>query len=118
MATPRLFRGHYQRFLTYESPLGYTYAAGELSIAAPGGLSGGPVFREGAMVMLTGIVTENLDSYSVLDSVEKMTGGETVRIEHHRIISYGMAVMLDQAADWLDEHIPPQEGTPWHKSAV
>ncbi len=111
LATPRLFRGHYQRFLTYESPLGYSYAAGELSIPAPGGLSGGPVFR-GGVPMLTSVVAENVDSYTILDSVEEVSGAQSLRIEHHRIISYGIAVMLDQVRDWLDELAPHQQGTP------
>src|SRR5436305_455579 len=37
--TPRLFKGHYQRFLHYRSFMGYHYDAGELSIGVPAGLS-------------------------------------------------------------------------------
>lgn len=106
LVTPRVFRGHYQRFLYYQSPLGYQFLAGELNIPAPGGLSGGPIFREGAFHLLTGIVVENLESYATLDSVEDVSGPERVRIEHHRIISYGIALMLDEVGEWLDEVVP------------
>lgn len=67
----RLFVGHYQRFSEYSSPPGYRYLAGEMSIPAPGGLSGGPVFRAEAPEMLTGMVTANHESYAITDSLEE-----------------------------------------------
>jgi hypothetical protein len=42
---PRLFRGYYQRFWLHRAGPRFRYLAGELSITAPAGLSGGPVFR-------------------------------------------------------------------------
>jgi hypothetical protein len=42
--------------------------------------------------------------------VEDVSGPEPVRIEHHRIISYGIALMLDEVREWLDEVVPFQEG--------
>jgi hypothetical protein len=112
--TPRLFKGHYQRFFNFESPGGYNYVAGELNIAAPAGVSGGPVFRPGAPSLLTGVVTTNSESYSTLDWREE-TSGEVTRIEaHHRVISYGIVVMLSVIEDWLNEYIPHRQGTPWN----
>ena len=31
----------------------------------------------------------------------------TVRTQYHRIISYGLAVMLDPLREWFDELLPP-----------
>ena len=112
--TPRLFKGHYQRFFEFDSPGGYSYGAGELSIPAPAGLSGGPAFRPEAPSFLTGIVTTNSESYSTLDWQEE-TRGEVTRIEsHHKVISYGIVAILSLVHDWLDEHIPHRKGTPWN----
>jgi len=85
-----------------------------LNIAAPAGLSGGPVLRPGAPSLLTGVVTTNSESYSTLDWQEE-TSGEVTRIEaHHRVISYGIVVMLSVIEDWLNEYIPHRQGTPWN----
>lgn len=112
--TPRLFKGHYQRFFEFESPGRHTYVAGELNIPAPAGLSGGPVFRPGAPSLLTGIVTTNSESYSTLDWQEE-SYGEVTRVEaHHRFISYGIVAMLSPLEAWLDEHIPHRKGTAWN----
>ena len=107
---PRVFVGHYQRFIYgHESHLGYRYVAGELSIPCHGGLSGGPLFRRGARQILTGMVTENRDTYTVLDSVsEIMKDGVRYREESRRVISYGLALMLSHVSEWLDEQVPPR----------
>ena len=42
---PRLFLGYYQRFFKYPETSRNRYLAGEMSIPAPGGLSGSPLFR-------------------------------------------------------------------------
>jgi hypothetical protein len=68
VATPRLFIGHYQRFFEFESPSNFHYTAGEMSVPAPGGLSGGPVFRADAPQVVMGLVTTNHDSYTIDDS--------------------------------------------------
>jgi hypothetical protein len=109
--TARLFTGYFQRFIPqHESHLGFKYAAGELSIPCPGGLSGGPLFRPAAPVMLTAMATENLDTYSVLDSVSEIqSDGTKYREESRRVISYGIALMLDGVSEWLDDHVPPRQ---------
>jgi hypothetical protein len=65
--------------------------------------------------MLIGIVTENLDSYRVLDFVEERIGDTPTRIEGRRVISYGIALLVDQLADWLDPLVSHQEGTAHHR---
>lgn len=106
--TGRAFRGYFQRFFDFKSPAGgYRYAAAELSIAAPEGLSGGPLFRPGALQMLTGIVTSNLEASTAIDSWEDEPGR---RIERHRVISYGVALMLHSVETWLDEVVPQRRG--------
>lgn len=101
MPTARLFRGHYQRFVYFTSHMGYGYNAGELSIAAPGGLSGGPVFRP-ADISVTGLVTENLKSTTILEAVEKHSRPEHTDLrEYHEIIQYGVSLLLDSCEPWL-----------------
>jgi hypothetical protein len=103
----RLFRGHIQRVLHYASPLGYEYDSAELSIGSPAGLSGGPVFRPDAPVVVIGLVTENLQSTTYLEAIEEVQeNGAVYRREYQSVINYGMAVLLDRVGDWLDERVP------------
>jgi hypothetical protein len=105
--TPRLFRGHYQRFWFHQAGPRFRYLAGELSVAAPTGLSGGPVFRPTAQVVVTGMVASNIDSTTYTDEVvERTRDGETERTTLKRLVSYGVAVMLSELGAWLDERIP------------
>jgi hypothetical protein len=104
---PRLFTGHYQRFFDYASPSGDRYLVGEMSIPAPAGLSGSPLFRPGAHVMVTGLVTTNLESYAVTDSiVEVSDSGKEYREQARKVISYGLALTLSGVSDWLEEVLP------------
>lgn len=112
--TPRLFKGHFQRFLRFESQIGspfYSYVAGELSISCPAGLSGGPLFRPLESKFLgqrvAAIVTENLRSTTTLESLESVeASGKRTTIRHEQLIQYGVALMLSPVAKWIDEHIP------------
>jgi Trypsin-like peptidase domain len=108
--TPRLFKGHFQRFMEYESRhLPYQYFAAEMSIPAPAGLSGGPLFRPGAPPMVTALVTENLQSTTFLDQIETIVSGNATHVtKYEQVISYGVALMLDRVADWLDDHAPDE----------
>jgi len=111
--TPRLFRGNYQRYMLHRSHLGYEYNAGELSFPAPGGLSGGPVFRPGAQVMVTGMVTENLYSTTVLEAHESVEiDGARTATHYQRVITYGVALLLDSFEDWFQEIGCVQQPTP------
>lgn len=106
--TARLFKGHFQRFMHHKSQMGYSYIAAELSIACPEGLSGGPLFRPEAPVMLTGLVAENIEAATFRDSQEiEQPSGRVVR-EHWKVINYGVSVMLEPVNDWLDEHVSPR----------
>lgn len=105
---PRFFRGHFQRFLEYRSPLGYSYVAGELSIRAPSGLSGGPVFLPDQPDYAAGVVAENIESSTHRHTVEEVTTESSSYREVVRsIVDYGICVMLDEVRDWLDTAVPP-----------
>lgn len=113
-AQPRLFVGYYQRFFDFNSPSNYRYLAGEMSVPAPGGLSGGPLFRRGAPQMLTGLVTTNYESYTISDSVEEVDDdGRVYRAESRKIVSYGIALMLNTVKPWLKEVIANRTGMGW-----
>lgn len=108
--TARLFKGYFQRFMHHKSHMGYSYVAGELNTPCPGGLSGGPLFRPGAPVMVTGLVAESIEVATVLDSQEKtLDNGSIVNEEYRRVINYGVAVMLHDIEDWLRQHVPPYQ---------
>jgi hypothetical protein len=122
---PRLFTGNFQRFMPYVSPRGYRFLAGEMSIPAPSGLSGGPLFKpwgQGpwfspqAPQIVLGLVAANLDSYAVTDSISEVNDdGTEYREESRRVIRYGVAVMLSGVADWLNERSPKrQPHRPFH----
>ena len=102
--------GHYQRFMDYESFMGYRYVAGELNIPWPAGLSGGPLFRPEAPQMLTALATENIETSTWPDSMEEeVRDSGTVRTTHRRIISYGVSVILCHPLDCINEFVPPRE---------
>lgn len=102
----RTFKGHFQRFLLHRSHLGYAYEAGELSTPCPAGLSGGPLYPADHPGLLFGMVTENLESYTTLEEVEELTkAGEVVRVESRRVITYGIALMLDDVHTWIHERL-------------
>lgn len=102
----RLFKGHIQRVFNYESFNGYSYIASELNFACPEGLSGAPVFRHGLPVAL-GLVTGNIDSHVIVDRYEEhQRDGVIERGATERIVSFGVALMLDGIDTWLNENIP------------
>jgi hypothetical protein len=108
--TERLFRGHFQRFMRYESHLGFAYLAAEMSIPAPAGLSGGPLFRPGAHSMLVAMATENLQSTTFLEEVQiEERPGYRVEKRYERVIAYGVALVLSDVSDWLDAAVPPRD---------
>jgi hypothetical protein len=99
----RLMKGHFQRYFGYESPSGYTYFAGEMSVPAPAGTSGGPVLRRGTP-HLDGIVTTNVDSSILLDKVDEIDEDDKrLRIETRRVVTYGIAAMATSLLPWLAE---------------
>jgi S1-C subfamily serine protease len=119
MITPRLFTGIFQRFFDY-SHGPWNYLATELNIPAPMGLSGGPLFRPGAPQMLTGMVTANFESQAIVDYYEEqITEKEKHIYKTSKVVTYGVALLLDQLADWLNEHLPQSEpskyASGWHE---
>lgn len=103
-ATPRLFKGHYQRFFGHRSHMGYRYPGAELSVGCPAGLSGGPVFRPGAHSVVVAVATENIESTTGTDFEEEVTG--EVRTLYRRVLTYGVAVLLEPFRDWLADVVP------------
>ncbi|WP_426624485.1 S1 family peptidase [Leifsonia sp. McL0607] len=98
----RFFKGHFQRYFEYEDSSGRNYFAGELSIPAPGGLSGGPVSAAHSPNRLAAIVTANVESYVIVDSVSEVDDdGKQYREESRRVISYGIAAMLTGHGPWI-----------------
>ena len=103
-AVRRYFKGHFQRFMSYTDPSGRSYSAGEMSIPAPAGLSGGPISWTQSLDKLAGIVTTNHDSYLVVDSFEEFErNGSVTRGQIRRVTTYGIAAMLLPLKEWLDE---------------
>jgi hypothetical protein len=107
---PRVFVGHYQRFLEYASSGSLPYRAGELSITAPAGLSGAPLFRRHNPAGVTALVTANVETYAVVDSLDEVEAdGRRSRVESRRVLSYGIALLLVGVREWIHDGIPWRE---------
>lgn len=103
----RCIRGYIQRFYEHRSHMGYAYRAGEMSVGAPAGLSGGPVLAVGDTMAAIGIVAENRQSTTYLHQLEEIQeDGHTYRETLHSVIQYGAFVVLKAVEDWLDIHAP------------
>jgi hypothetical protein len=110
--TGRVLTGRCQRFYLYESEAGGTDAAAELSIPAPVGLSGAPMFRRVGPSAVIGVITTNLDTYSIVDSrTEIDEKGATYREESRRILSYGIGLLISEVRDWLLSEFPWRDVT-------
>jgi S1-C subfamily serine protease len=106
--TGRVFRGHVQRFMDWRSHLGYEYSAAELSFRCPGGLSGGPLVNPEFPGRLYGVITEDIQTSNILNSIEEVhEDGKVYREHYQNFINYGIAVWLPAIADWLDNVVPP-----------
>lgn len=104
--TPRLFKGHYQRFFGHQSHMGHRYLAAELNVGCPAGLSGGPLFRPGAHSVVVAVATENIESATGADFEEEYDG--EIKTVYRRVITYGVALLLDPLRAWIEETIPNQ----------
>lgn len=102
----RAHRGYLQRAFEYESPLGYSYKAGELSIPVISGLSGAPLFQRGygGSLGLVGVATENVDSTIHIGTytAEMEDGVHTEKF----MTRYGIALMLEHEVDWIEARWP------------
>jgi hypothetical protein len=106
--TARVFRGHVQRFVDWKSHLGYKYLAAELSFRCPGGLSGGPLYSPRHTGRTYGLITENIRTSNLLDTIDEIQeDGKVYREHHENVIYYGMAVWLPAVETWLDSVVPP-----------
>jgi hypothetical protein len=103
----RVIRGHYQRFSQFGVPGGYEFLAGEMSVTALAGMSGGPLFRPNAHPVLTGLVAGTVErSVTAYSKTEVRNGVETYTERVDRITVYGIALMLEPLRDWLTDHGP------------
>lgn len=105
----RMLMGHYQRFMDYESNLhGYRYAAGEMNVPNPKGMSGAPLLRPETPQFVSGLATETIDVESYPSVIHEETiDGRTDKITEKRLIQYGVSVILGNLVDWINERIPP-----------
>lgn len=105
--TMRVFVGHYQRIYPYRDD-SHEFEAAELSVAAPEGLSGAPVFNRERPSEVQAVVVGNREERTERTYEEKFDdAGEKHTHVAYSIVSYGVAVLLDPLRDWLDEHVPP-----------
>jgi hypothetical protein len=103
----RIFRGFVQRSFLHTGRLGHTYVAYELSFSSPPGLSGAPLFTDAEPTVLLGVVTENFQSYTIIESEEDTDRGGTVRhIESKQIVTYGVATHAGNSLPLLEAAIP------------
>ena len=113
MPVGRLFKGHLQRSFGYDPPSGGSrYLAGEMSIPAPAGFSGGPLAWSHTPDRPIAVVTTNHDSYVILDRIEQVEqDGKVYRESTSRVVSYGIAAMLSGLKTWVDDvvsdHLEP-----------
>ena len=109
----RLFKGHIQRVFANRDLYGhrYRYDAAELSMPAPRGASGGPVFTRDDPNRLVGVIAGNYESHRDSYSFEEEQGpGKIVRTKGYNIINYGIAILGAPLLTWFDEHIPRWSG--------
>jgi hypothetical protein len=91
-----------QRTFSHNGLLSYHYEAAELSFPAPGGLSGGPVVTMPHAVHVLGLVTENWESTTFLQSVEEVQDNGGIYKETTRaVVNYGICVRLLEIEPWL-----------------
>jgi hypothetical protein len=104
--TFRFFKGYFQRHFEYQKKP-YAYAAGELNIPCPKGLSGAAVLLE-LGGKLCGLITRNIEVDTEISRFETISKvGETLHETTRDVIKYGVCLWLPPLASWLDSHIPP-----------
>jgi Trypsin-like peptidase domain len=103
----QIFKGHFvQLLLQFADPWGRSYVASEMSIPAPEGLSGAPVYSPAQPYVVTAMVTGEKSTFTIPERVEEEAGPGQVRVtEVRRQISYGVALMLHPYAAWIEEQL-------------
>jgi hypothetical protein len=57
---------------------------------------------------LYGVITEDIQTSNILNSIEEVhEGGKVYREHYQNFISYGVALWLPAIMEWLDEIVPP-----------
>ena len=89
--------------------MGYEYVAIELGFGAPAGLSGGPLIVTMNQTEVAGIVVENVQASTYVQSLTETREGDKEYVEKLlNTINYGLAVELGSLREWLDTHLPPK----------
>lgn len=106
----RTVKGHFQRMFGYQPPGQATnYFAFEMSVPAPGGLSGTVLAYQENPQVAVAVVTGNIESSVVVDRFEEIRDGHEVyssKIE--RVVAYGVAAALHGHRAWLEEAVAAQ----------
>lgn len=99
----RVIAGHHQRIIrNHRSFMGFDYVASELSVPPPAGLSGAALFNPQNPDDAVAVAAEDFQTATVAESFEEeLHDGVTRRVESRRVISYGIAVLLEPLSDWL-----------------
>ncbi len=101
--TARMLRGSVQRPFFFERQ-GRKYSAYELSFPCSPGLSGSPLFLASDPATVIGIVTENFETYTVIDEyVDEKHPNEKILHEARRVITYGVAANVDGAVHAIEK---------------
>ena len=105
----RMLMGHYQRFMDYESNLhGYRYAAGEMNVPNPKGMSGAPLLRPETPQVVRGVSTVTIAG----ESYQSVFQEETIERRADQIPEkgpnqYRATEPLRPWGDGINERIPP-----------
>jgi hypothetical protein len=102
------FEGRVRRVFVDEHD-GHRHA--EMSIAARDGFSGGPLFSPAAPFAVVGLMTENRTTPLALARsrlVRRLRPGA----RSGQATGRGIALLLDDLSDWLDEHVPEDTRKP------
>jgi hypothetical protein len=97
------FAGRIRRVFSDEDD-GHRYA--EMSIAARDGFSGGPLFSPGPPFALVGVMTANRSTPLALALARSRA---LQRLQPAARSGHGVALLVGDLSDWLDEHAPEQQ---------
>lgn len=101
--TARLLRGSIQRPFGFERH-DRKYSAYELSFPCPPGLSGSPLFLAEDPSTVIGIVTENFETYTLIDEyVHEKRPSEKIYYESRKVITYGVAANVEGAVEAIEK---------------
>jgi hypothetical protein len=106
----RMLKGHFQRYIHYDSTFDETYYAGEMSVPSPRGFSGSVLYYPARPQRAAAVATANVDSSVVEHGFEEVErDGRVYKETIKRVVSYGIALMLQPHRAWLDAVVPVNE---------